>query len=249
MEISLLDLVKLALKYIHLLIISALVCAVLAFSYCHFLAVPKYSASGSLMVTNGSILSSDDTSANKISGTDINASLLLMNTVNEMLNTSDIYKELADNLGSKYTYSDLMSRATVKRRSDDTLFIDVSFTASTSEEATRLTNSYLKLAPHYVTKQIINSSVAVMSTAEKATQTFPRTMQMTLFAAIIGMILCFAIICIVFFMNKTIKTEDDIKQNYDIPLIGSVPDFTSKEASSSYSYGSYSGRGGHSNAK
>ena len=95
-NISLISLLKLAVKHIFLLIFAGLVCAAAAFSYCNFIAQPKYSATGSVIVTNGSIINNNasdtasQTSSKNVSYTDINASLQLADTINDILNTNDI---------------------------------------------------------------------------------------------------------------------------------------------------------------
>ena len=107
-NLSLIHLLKLALRYIYVLIVAGLICAVIAFSYCQFIAVPKYSATGSVLVTNGAIIAdsnnSENTASKSVSNTDISASLQLANTIIDILKTNDIYKELAVNTGGKYTY-------------------------------------------------------------------------------------------------------------------------------------------------
>ena len=59
-NISLVDLLKLALRYIYILVAVALVAAIVAFSYCSFIAKPRYSSTGSIVVTNGAIINVDD---------------------------------------------------------------------------------------------------------------------------------------------------------------------------------------------
>lgn len=253
-NISLVGLLKLALRYIYLLIAVALIAAVLAFSYCNFLAVPRYSSTGSIVVTNGAIINDTDvqnstsTTAKKVSSSDIAASLQLSNTIIDILNTNDIYKQLASDLGDKYTYTDLMSRSTVKRRNEDTLFIDASFTADTPEEAQTLVNSFLKLVPDYILKFIPNSTAAVTTTADRAVKIYPQTSKTVFIAAVAGVLLSYAVIYIISVFNTTIKNEDDIKSNYDLTVLGNIPDFSSA-SDKKYKYFSYSKGGGSANGK
>ncbi len=253
-NISLVGLLKLALRYIYLLIAVALIAAVLAFSYCNFLAVPRYSSTGSIVVTNGAIINdtevqtSTSTTAKKVSSSDIAASLQLSNTIIDILNTNDIYKQLASDLGDKYTYTDLMSRANVKRRNEDTLFIDASFTADTPEEAQTLVNSFLKLVPDYILTFIPNSTAAVTTTADRAVKIYPQTSKTVFIAAVAGVLLSYAVIYIISVFNTTIKNEDDIKSNYDLTVLGNIPDFSSA-SDKKYKYFSYSKGGGSANGK
>ena len=56
-NISLSYLVKLALKKLWFLLIAAVIFGVCTFCYCNFLTKPIYKASGSLLVTNGALIS------------------------------------------------------------------------------------------------------------------------------------------------------------------------------------------------
>ena len=165
-----------------------------------------------------------------------------------ILKTNDIYKELAVNTGGKYTYEQLLGNASVKRRNTDTLFIDITFTASSPEEAKNLVNNFLELVPEYILKYIPNSNSAVTTTAEKAHKTYPRTVSTTAVATIVGAILSFAVVYIVSLFSTTIKNEDDIKNNYDIMLIGNIPDFSNAKSKNYYKYG-YSKKGGYTGGK
>lgn len=254
-NISLVGLLKLALRYIYLLIAVALIAAVLAFSYCHFLAVPRYSSTGSIVVTNGAIINDTDvqnstsTTAKKVSSSDIAASLQLSNTIIDILNTNDIYKQLASDLGDKYTYTDLMSRSTVKRRNEDTLFIDASFTADTPEEAQTLVNSFLKLVPDYILTFIPHSTAAVTTTADRAVKIYPQTSKTVFIAAVAGVLLSYAVIYLISIFNTTIKNEDDVKSNYDLTVLGNIPDFSSAASEKKNKYFYYSKGGGSANGK
>ncbi len=262
-------LVKTLVKYLHFIIISAVVFAIAAFSYCHFVAVPKYSAKGSVLLTNGAIITTDEntTSSQTIAGADITASLSLKDTVIDILKTSDIYKEMSDKLDGKYSYTQLASAASIVSRSTGSLFVDISFTAVTPEEAINLTNTYLTLVPDYIADFIPNSNSAVTTTAERASKTYPRTASTTILASLSGAVISFLIVYIFSIFNTTINSEDDIADHYDIPLIGSVPDFSTASNKGYYRnyknsyYSSYAGgyyssyrrhssnKGGESNEK
>lgn len=245
-NISLVDLLKLALRYIYILIAAALIAAVVAFSYCSFAVDPRYSSTGSIVVTNGAIINdtalqaSGNTTSSKVSGSDIAASLQLSNTIIDILKTNDIYKQLASELGDKYSYTDLMSRATVKRRNEDTLFIDASFTADTPEEAQTLVNNFLELVPDYILKFIPNSTAAVTTTADRAVKIYPQTSKTVFIAAIAGALLAYAVIYVISIFNTTINSEEDIKANCDLTVLGNIPDFSSASSAKKYKYYGYS---------
>lgn len=115
--------------------------------------------------------------------------------------------------------------ATVSRGGDNTLIVNVSFSASTDKEAIRLVNSFVALAPDYITKFIPNSVAMVADTADSATEVFPRTVITAAVAAIIGAVIAFAALFVIDSMDHAINGEEDFVNRYDVPLLGSIPDF------------------------
>ena len=83
--INIMDLVMLAWRKLWILAIATVVCAVAAFGYCKFFLTPSYSATSSILVTNGAVITSYEETTDKISGSDISASLYLADTVVDIL--------------------------------------------------------------------------------------------------------------------------------------------------------------------
>ena len=241
-DISLSYLVKLALKKLWFLLIAAVIFGGCTFCYCNFLTKPIYKASGSLLVTNGALISNStnasyQSSSSKIAGTDIVASLNLADTIKDILNTPDIFKELSEATGGKYSYRTLMSSSTVARRSDTTLFIDISFSTGSWKDSVELVNKFLELAPTYISKSLPDSNSSITTTADNAVKTYPRTAFSTLTAALIGAVVAFVIVFIIDSTDHALKGDKDFTENFSIPLLGTVPDFAETQMYSKGGYG------------
>lgn len=241
-DISLSYLVKLALKKLWFLLIAAVIFGGCTFCYCNFLTKPIYKASGSLLVTNGALISNStnasyQSSSSKIAGTDIVASLNLADTIKDILNTPDIFKELSEATGGKYSYRTLMSSSTVARRSDTTLFIDISFSTGSRKDSVELVNKFLELAPTYISKSLPDSNSSITTTADNAVKTYPRTAFSTLTAALIGAVVAFVIVFIIDSTDHALKGDKDFTENFSIPLLGTVPDFAETQMYSKGGYG------------
>ena len=240
-NISLITLLEIALKHIFIIILAAIIVATGVFSYCEFVAVPKYSATGSIMVTNGGIVSNYDDSydgnsyeSNTLNNTDIQASLNFVYTVTDILNTNGIYKELSDQLGGKYTYSHLKSMANVARKSNNSLFVDISFTANTREEAIELVNAYLDLVPGYINEFVPKSAITSTSLADTAGKIYPRTVLATAAGCVFGALIAYGIAFLIYLANTVIKNEEDFKDRFDIPVLGCIPDFAASKNENYY---------------
>lgn len=236
-DISLMYLFDLAVRRIWVLILAAVVFAAGAFGYCKFLATPEYTATASVLVTNGGIMVQESTDGKEtISTTDITASINLVDTVTDILETSDIYIKLAEEMGNKYTYKQLKGKTTISAKTDHSMFVDVSFKASDPKEATEMVNAFVELTPEYIVQFVPYSSVAVAQTADSATLVFPRTTTISAVAAMVGIVLAFAVVLLIDSFDQAILGEKDFTSHYDIPLVGSIPDFESMGVVTSSNY-------------
>lgn len=227
-EISLIYLFDLAIRRLWALVLAAVIFAAGAFCYCKFLAVPQYTATASVLVTNGGIMTQkiegDDET---ISTTDISASLSIVDTVIDILNISDIYKALAEELDGQYTYNQLKSRVSISSKTNKSMFVSVSFRSANPKEAVKIVNKFVELSPEYIVKFVPYSHVAVASTADSASLVFPKTTTTTATAGIVGIVFAYALVFLIDSFDQAISGEKDFMSHFDIPLIGTIPDFES----------------------
>ncbi len=248
-EFSIYHIFRLIVKNFLIIVLCAILLGVGAFCYCEFHLEERFAASGSVVVTNGGIFDVENQNtqiagSDKVNNADIAASINLLTTVKDILSTNDIYKELSDKLDGKYSYSQLKSFASISKRDDYSLFIDVRFEMNNKEEATKITNMFLELTPEYINESIPNTRTRVYA-CDGATKTYPRTMSTTVLAMFIGALLAFVVVYIISLFNTTVESEEEFKDRYNIPVLGDIPDFASaksgKYAKSYYKGGNYYG--------
>lgn len=250
-NISLMYLLQLAWKRIWLLIIAMVVFAVAAFGYCKFFATKKYSAKASIIVTNGGIVNSGDEeySGSTINSTDLSASLSLSNSVTELLKTTKVYDAFVEEYGEKYGVekgSEVKAMTTVARRENTNPFIDITVTSTDAELARDMANDIADFACTYVTEDYFKKAeIVTADEAKSAALVFPRTIFTTGIAAIVGVVVMYIIVFIFDSLNQSIRGEEEFSMKFDIPIIGSVPDFGDTEVIDSY----YSKKGGYSSVK
>ena len=242
--INIMDLVLVGLRHIWVIILAAVVFAGATFGYCEFLLTPTYTAKAAILVTNGAVTTSYEETTDKVSGSDIQASLILSNTIVDILRTDNVYKKLEMNLGEGHDFRVLKNGTSVARRNEDTLFIDVSFSSTDPKEAMRIVNKFVDVACEYIPEFIPSARANVASTATSAGQTYPRTMMTTGVVGVFGAAAAYILMFIIESLNRSIKGEEDFTNSFDVPLLGSVPDFENAESGG---YRKSRGKGGYGN--
>lgn len=245
---DLMSLIKLAIKNAFLILLTGVVFAAAVFGYYKFMVEPKYSATGSVLVTNGAIMT--DTSTGErftLNNSDIVASMNIVDTIADILNTNGIYKRLSQELDGEYSYRQLASMVSVRRKNEKSLFINVTFTTTDPKQSIEFVNEFLMLAPEYINEYVPNSEVAI-STSDSADLVYLETTTLMAVAALVGMALVFFILVLIQSSNTVILNEEDFSSRFDITVLANIPDFEKSKNDKyksryNYSYG-YSGRGG-----
>lgn len=239
-DLSLMYLLNLAWRRIIVLAVAFVVFAAVAFGYCEFVATPSYSAKSSILLTNGgSLINSDLEDTESIVNNDIVASINMMDTYIDFLKEPTIYRQLASVMKTKlpeqnFKWDRLREMANIQMRNDNSLFIDITFSASDPDVAIMLTNSFAALTPEYFSGTFSYATVDVTSEAEKASQTYPRTATFTLLAGVVGAVIGFGVVLLLDSMDQAISGEEGYTSRFDIPLLGSVPYFESSASVSNY---------------
>ncbi len=223
-EIDITKLFKLLLSHIFPILLSGVVLGSAVFAYNSFWAKPVYRTSTSVLINNGGLADTYHDSGTISSGI-ISASLSLIPTCKDMLESDGIYKKLATALDDKYSYYSLQSSFAVASRSDHSLVIDIYTYGSNITETKRIANTFLQIVPVYVEDNLPSSDVKIMATADKIVKTAPRTSFNSMVGFLIGAIICAGIYIILEFTRNTVEGEKDFKARYDLPLLGTVPLF------------------------
>lgn len=245
-EIKISDLFNLLLRKIYIVILAAVLCAGFAFSYCHWLATPVYSASAQIIISNGAVIidnengnqisPTDDIS--RISSTDIQASMYLSNVCVDLLQSQKIYELLATALNDKYSYQALKGSISVSPKEQDSIFINISARNTNPTEAIKIVNTFVAMAPDYLNTYMPSAKAIPTIQADRASLVSPRTFRLTAIGFLAGAIIAYIIILIIDMNDRTIKDEYNFSSSYNIPVLGCVPNFVTTNANEEdYKYG------------
>jgi len=228
-EFSIVDILKVILKRIWAVSIAAVLCGSLAFVYCTMFATPTYQAKASVLGSNGNIGSEITigvtTGGNTIQSGDLAASIALTETYVVMLTkmpseSQDFVNRLVEeDLLDIYKQSQIEITA-----QEDTLVIEISVISTDAKAAQSIANIYAECSSTFVEDYNIGM-IKTISKARDTKQVSPRTLMTTFFAAFLGMAVVALFVVYIDLSDRTINGEEDIRANYDIPVLGMVPDF------------------------
>jgi capsular polysaccharide biosynthesis protein len=219
-EISLSQLLKLIRKNIILILLCAIIGFVGAFSISKFLIPKTYVSTVKLYV------SAPETSQNSTS--DINAlnyAQKVVNTYIEMLQTNSFYQKVIDECKLNYSIEDFKKQVAFSSLNDTEVF-QAQVSVHDPNEAKTIADAITKLAPTTISQLKENASLKVV---DSATLPDKPSSPNTILNSIIGLIL--GIACSVIFvllrdvLDVRIKSEDDILEKYNIPILASIPAF------------------------
>ncbi len=234
-EVTLLSILDIIVKRIWAIILAAAVFAGATYLYSSNFVEPTYSATSAILTTNGGIVSDANeiivNTTSKIGSSDIASSLNIIETYVDIIKTHGFFEEVAKHpkvSGYGYNAETLRAMTSVERRSEYSLLIDITVTCSEPEHAKNITNCISEIAPEYTQSLINNSYVKQVDKCVVAKRVGPLTVRNSIFMGLVGALLTVGLFTLLVATDTTIKGEDDIVKKYNIPVLGTVPDFDQK---------------------
>ena len=213
-----------------LIVIVGLVAGIAMFVYTSFFVAPKYSSSVMLYVNNKAISMDDIT----ISASDLSASQSLIDTYIVILKNRTTMEEVAEKSGLPYRYDQLMGMVSTQKVEGTEVF-KVTVTTEDPYEAAHIANCISEVLPLRIEEIIDGSSMRIVDSAVVNTgKVSPNISSDTIKAFAIAVFLAAAAIVLLAIIDDTIRTEDQISRNYDLPILAIIPDFDEKNKSSYY---------------
>lgn len=245
-ELDLFQVVNILWQKALIIILAATIFGAASFAGTFFFISPKYKATTSMYVNNSSF--SFGATSFSITSSELSASNTLVSTYIYILESRTTLEEVISEAGLSYTYEDLEKMIDARAVSDTAAF-DVTVESENPVEAELVANTIAKILPDRIAEIVDGSSVRIVDYAIiPAHRSSPSYIKNTLIGALIGGILCSAVVLAMFVTsekrNVDIRSVDDLKDMYpDIPVLALIPDMRIS-GKKGYYYSSYYGEGG-----
>lgn len=240
-EIDLVPLLQALLRKWWLIALAAIVCGVIAFAVTRFAMTPMYTSDFTAFVSNKSTQVVTVTDDSRLSNDDINASRNLAQTYAAIITSRSVLNGAAMEAKLNMDYETLLSYVSTEVQTD-TQLIKVTVTTESPEESLALARAIENIAKQYIERIISGSSMEFPDAPQIAKEpSSPNVLKNTAVGILLGMLLAAAIIVVKELTDKRIRDESELESIFNIPVIGTIPDYRSAQDSHNYSYKSTKG--------
>lgn len=222
-NLGVLDILMICLRKIWIIVLVAVIAGGAAFGYLRFTNVPAYSTDTTFIVNRQTGQSGSTDTSGKVDAQDLTVSTRLIKTYTLILTSRTFLQDVADASQLGYTASQIgrmISIASV----NETEVMRVTVTNKSPTHAAQIANLIADLAPDAITELAEAGSVKVIDNALVPSAPNPNNiMKYTLLAAVLAVVATIAVLVILAIMDDTIRSEEDLRKAFDIPIIGAIP--------------------------
>ncbi len=233
--IDLVNIFRLIRKKILWIILAVLLGCAIMYGYVRFFVAPTYTAVISFCVDNR------QASGNSSAGSDLTlnyqqqmAIQQLMHTDAEILKHSAVTELVADKMNQKYTASEISSMISVSIP-EDSVILDVFVTADNPEDAQMICN-YLDECGSIKIEEITKTYIRALKPADLPGASSSALKKYVVIGAVVGFIFSCAVIIAIDMLDRTVKSEEEFKKRFDIPVLGKIPSLKSVDTAKRKGY-------------
>ena len=250
-EIDLLELFKYLWKHIWIIIGLVVIAGVLAFLITVLFIKPTYESHVQIYVNN----TNNSQNSGTITSGDITAAKSLVSTYTVILKSDTTLNEIASRLNGSFTARELSQMISANAVNNTEIF-RVNVRSTDPQTSQQIANTVAYVLPGRISDVVDGSSVRIVDYAQLPDhKASPSISKNTMIGLVIGLILGIVICTISFLTDDVVHDADYIKDQYDLPILGVIPDayeehvqkyykkYYGKNYGSGYSYSSASMKG------
>jgi len=213
-ELDLVDLFYYLKKKIALILVVTLVAVLLGCLITAFAIPNKYTASTRIYVINRS----DDS----VAYSDIQVTDKLLNDYKVLITGRNVTKLVVEELQLDMSYAELASCITVTAP-ENTRVVQINVEHTDPALAAKLANAVCKTAAEQI-REIMAVEVNIIYEAEEPTApTSPDVKISTLLAGVIGFVGVVSVLCVIYAMDDSIRSEEDVERYLGLSTLGIIP--------------------------
>lgn len=206
-------------KNMKYLIILPIVFLVLSMVITFVFMTPKYSSSTQVLVNQKE-------TDNQIMAQQVQSNLQLVNTYSEIIKSPRILDKVSKNLKGKYSSKEISGMLTVSNQAESQI-LNIVVENESRETSSKVANEIANVFSKDVSKIMNVDNVSILSKADtKGNQISPQPLVNSVVGIFFGLIVALIIIFLKEMLDKRIKTEEDVAEVLDLPVLGTIQDFS-----------------------
>ena len=228
LEIDLLELFFYLKKRIAVILAVVVACTAIGFLFTKILIPNEYTASTRIYVLNRQnevgVVSSDYTISN-----------YMINDYTVLITGQNVTKEVVDRLKLNMSHSELSAMIKVSSP-DNTRILQINVTDTDAQRAASIANCVREVATKQIKDIMSVDAVNLVYEAEvPQSPSGPSVRNNSLIAAMIGFVAVVGILVVIFLLDDTIRTEEDVEKHLGLATLGAIPvsaDFVAMQSGS-----------------
>jgi len=217
-EISIYEIITTILRKWWLVLIFTILFAAASFTYYNFFVEKLYSSYGKMYVA-----SNTERTTQNININDLNTSRNLVNTYAAVFKGDTFLNYIISKLDLDMT-SGQLSEKIVFQSVNNTEVMSIKVTTNDPLLSKRICQAILDNANDEVERVIKAGSVSIIDNASTpVSPSYPDVPSSTLIGGLIGFALSIALILLLDMLDNRVKSEQDLTERYNIPVLGLIP--------------------------
>ncbi|WP_105993037.1 Wzz/FepE/Etk N-terminal domain-containing protein [Staphylococcus simulans] len=207
-------------KNLKLLVALPLLFLIISLILSFFVIQPKYSATTQVLVNQKH-------SNNEMMAQQVQSNIQLVKTYSEIIKSPRILEEVSKDLKGKYSAKEISGMLSVNNKADSQI-MSITVESNNKGNATKVANTISKVFSQEASKIMSIDNVSTLSKAEEAKKVAPKPIMNAIISIILGLILAVIIIILIAIFDRKIKSEEDVEEYLELPVLGSIPEFNKK---------------------
>ena len=223
-EIDLIELFKKMVKHLPLIILLSIIVGAASFAASKFLITPKYDSNATMIVSSSKQNTDPNNPQAAVELSQINANKALISTYSEIVKSKGIADRVIVNLGLDMDYEVFSKKVSIEPVKD-TQIISVKVVDTIPERAQDIANETANIFKSSIGDIMNVDNVQILDGASLPEEpSSPNIARNTAIGIMLGFILGIAIVMIKELTDTRIKSSEDITAEFDIPVLGLIPD-------------------------
>ena len=215
-EIDLGEIFHLILSRLGVIILSGIILGVISIIGTMLFITPQYESTTKIMVLNKQ-------DSNTLTSADMQTSTQLTKDYAELIKSRTVTEGVIAQLGLDMTHEQLLKKLSVDTPTD-TRVVSITIKDTDPYTAAEIANADRDVASKHIQQVMDIKAVNVVETANIPDEpSSPSLLKSGVIGAALGILLSLAIVVIVYLMNDTVKTPEDVEKYLGLSVLGTIP--------------------------